>query len=72
MPLYVRFDLGYQFVFKGRPDAAHPLEQNLTIGIYNLLNRHNPSMLSYDTDTKTWNFVSLFPIMPSISWKMDF
>ena len=29
-------------------------------------------MLSYDTDTKTWNFVSLFPIMPSLNWRIRF
>ena len=72
MPLYVRFDLGYQFVLKGRPEVSHPLEQSLTVGVYNLLNRHNPSMLSYDAESKTWNLVSLFPIMPSLSWRMIF
>ena len=71
MPLYIRLDLGYRFAFttgKGRP---HPLQHSLTLGIFNVLNRHNPSMLSYDVETKTWNQVSLFPIMPSIKYTIE-
>ena len=71
MPLYFRMDLGYQFVFRSRLNATHPLEQSLTVGVYNLLNRHNPSMLTYDAGTKTWNLVSLFPIMPSLTWRVS-
>jgi hypothetical protein len=71
MPLYIRLDLGYRFAFttgKGRP---HPLQHSLTLGIFNVLNRHNPSMLSYDVETKTWNQVSLFPIMPNIKYMIE-
>ena len=72
MPFYIRVDLGYQFVFKSRPSTSRPLDQSLTVGVYNLLNRHNPSMLTYDTEAKNWNYVSLFPIMPSLKWQLRF
>lgn len=71
MPLYVRLDLGYQFEFTTGKSSAHPLQHILNLGIFNVLNRHNPSMLSYDTETKTWNQVSLFPIMPSIKYTVE-
>lgn len=71
LPLYVRLDLGYQFEFTTGKSSAHPLQHILNLGIFNVLNRHNPSMLSYDTETKTWNQVSLFPIMPSIKYTVE-
>lgn len=72
MPLYMRLDLGYQMDFTTGKGGPHPLEHSLTVGIFNVLNRHNPSMLSYDSDTKTWNRVSIFPVMPSINWSVNF
>jgi hypothetical protein len=72
MPLYMRLDLGYQMDFTTGKGGPHPLEHSLTVGIFNVLNRHNPSMLSYDSDTKTWNQVSIFPVMPSINWRVNF
>jgi hypothetical protein len=72
MPLYMRLDLGYQMDFTTGGDGTHPLQHSLTIGIFNVLNRHNPSMLAYDSDTKTWNQVSIFPIMPSIKYTLEF
>ena len=72
MPLYMRLDLGYQMDFTTSKGGPHPLEHSLTVGIFNVLNRHNPSMLSYDSDTKTWNQVSIFPVMPSINWRVNY
>ncbi len=72
MPLYMRLDLGYQFDFITGKGGSHPLQHSLTLGVFNVLNRHNPSMLSYDTGTKTWNQVSLFPIMPSLKYTLEF
>ncbi len=40
-------------------------------GVFNALNRHNPSMLAYDAESKTWNLVSLFPIMPSVKYTLE-
>ena len=29
-------------------------------------------MLAYDTATKTWNLISLFPVMPSLKYLLAF
>ena len=66
MPTYIRLDLGGSFKFKTR----HPQELNL--GIYNVLNRHNPFSIIYDDRSREWRQVSLLPIMPSFNWRMEF
>ena len=71
MPLYVRLDLGYRFEFTTGRDRMHPLSHSLTLGVFNVLNRHNPSLLAYDSDTRTWSQISLFPIMPSIKYTLE-
>lgn len=71
MPLYIRLDVGYQFDFQTGNVSGHPLSHSLTLGVFNVLNRHNPSMLTYDAETKTWNQVSLFPVMPSIKYVLS-
>ena len=72
MPLYLRVDAGYRLDLTTGRDGAHPVSHGLTLGVFNILNRHNPSMLTYDSDTRTWNLVSLFPIMPSIKYTIEF
>lgn len=67
MPPYIRCDLSAEFVFKG---GKHP--QTLNLGCFNILNRHNPFSLSYDTDTNEWKQVSLLPIMPSLKYSISF
>ena len=71
MPLYIRLDLGYQLMFM-TGSGTRKLEHDVTIGVFNVLNRHNPSMLSYDIATKTWNLVSFFPVMPSLKYTLSF
>lgn len=66
MPLYFRIDTGYQVRFIGK------YKSSLTLGVYNMLNRHNPSLLSYDSDSEKWFFVSFFPIMPNLKYQIDF
>ena len=66
MPTYIRLDLGCSFKFKTR----HPQELNL--GIYNVLNRHNPFSIIYDDRSREWRQVSLLPIMPSINYRIWF
>ena len=44
----------------------------LTLGIYNVLNRHNIYSILYDPQSRSWKGLSLFPIMPTVSWSMDF
>ena len=66
MPPYIRLDLGCSFKFKTR----HPQELNL--GIYNVLNRHNPFSIIYDDRSREWRQVSLLPIMPSFNYQVTF
>lgn len=67
MPPYVRVDLAANLKLRGR---RHP--QELSVGVYNLLNRHNASWLSYDPTTGKWRQVSLLPIMPSLKYSIEF
>ena len=64
MPAYIRLDLGCNFKFK-----TH-CPQELNIGIYNVMNRHNPFSIIYDDRSREWRQVSLIPIMPSFSYKI--
>lgn len=73
MPPYMRLDVGYRFEFttgRGRV-GGRPLTHGVTVGVFNALNRHNPSMLAYDAESKAWNLVSLFPIMPSVKYTLE-
>lgn len=66
MPAYIRLDLGCCFEFK----TLHP--QELTLGVYNVLNRHNPFTITYDDRSREWRQISLIPIMPSFSYRISF
>ena len=67
MPPYIRWDISAVFDFKAK---QHP--QTLAIGVYNVLNRHNPFALSYDPDNDQWKQISLLPIMPSVKYSIKF
>lgn len=64
---YIRLDLGYYAEFK-KPRTTH----TLSAGIYNVMNRHNIFSIFYDQTDKVWKSVSLFPIMPSLSYQVKF
>lgn len=66
MPAYIRMDLGCNFKFK-----THHV-QELNIGFYNVLNRHNPFSIIYDDRSREWRQLSLLPIMPSFNYKISF
>ncbi len=68
MPAYIRLDLGCRMKY----NKNRKCPGTLNVGIYNLLNRHNPFSLTYDTTERTWKQVSIFPIMPSLSWTLEF
>jgi hypothetical protein len=68
LPPYIRWDVGC-FIRHGI-GTSHPW--TLNIGIYNVLNRHNAYNVFYDTGKRKWRQISLFPIMPSLSWTMEF
>ena len=67
LPPYIRWDAALHLDLKGQR-ANH----EIGLGVYNLLNRHNPFMLRYNPDTHEWSLISLIPIMPSLSWRMRF
>ena len=69
MPAYHRLDLGVHYVeTNGRKSRTWSFE------IYNVYNRKNPYYLYFNNDAqgqlKLWSF-SLFPIIPSISFKTE-
>ncbi|MBO4923356.1 MAG: TonB-dependent receptor [Bacteroidales bacterium] len=66
MPPYIRLDLGCNFTFKGKH------LQTLNLGVYNVLNRHNPFSVIYDDRSREWRQVSLIPIMPSFNYRIQF
>ena len=66
MPPYMRLDLGCFFKFKGN----HP--QTLNVGVYNVLNRHNPFSITYDDRSGEWRQISLLPILPSVNYSIAF
>ncbi len=72
MPAYVRFDAGYSIGFHSSFKDGRQLDHHFTFGVFNLLNRHNASMLVYDQNEKSWYFVSLFPVMPNVRYSLKF
>ena len=77
LPAYHRLDIGLNFHKKTRWG-----ERTISVGAYNLYNRKNPFFLSINDKTQVQNGVpvstrvvqqtSLFPIIPSISYKFKF
>ena len=65
LPYYLRADIGYSFRRSGKR-----FTNEFTIGIFNVLNRHNPYLVFYDEDR--WKQLSIFPILPSIQWSLSF
>jgi hypothetical protein len=72
MPAYHRLDLSVTYHLKPR----HLLESNLNFSVFNVYNRANPFLIFFDVkgDIQHYNLevsarqVSIFPILPSISW----
>lgn len=75
MPSYQRLDIGLQFIKK-----REKYERTFELGLYNAYNRKNPfyiyltSKYNYDNNTQKQiiNQVSIFPLIPSISWSIKF
>ena len=66
LPPYIRWDTALHLDLKGGR-----MNHELGLGVYNILNRHNPFMLRYNPDTHAWNLISLIPVMPSINWRVN-
>lgn len=74
---YHRMDLSATFV--PRPDQKGRLSSSWAFSVYNLYNRRNPFFIYYDLETnasagtaqaKAYK-VSLFPVIPSITWNFS-
>ena len=77
LPDYHRFDISATYVPK--PASEKRFRSSWTFSIYNLYNRQNPFFTYYDfnvdqvqgTASATAYKVSLFPIIPSITWNFS-
>ncbi|MCD4794887.1 MAG: TonB-dependent receptor [Bacteroidales bacterium] len=70
MPAYHRFDLGVNF----RKQKKHG-KRTWSVGAYNVYNRKNPFFLRFgrdDNGDRALFQYSLFPIIPSVSYRFDF
>ena len=65
LPDYFRIDIGYSSIKKAKKNTSE-----FYVGIYNVLNRHNPYLIFYDDNQ--WKQFSLLPIIPTISYKISF
>lgn len=65
LPYYFRIDLGYTFIKKRKKSISE-----LTIGVYNVLNRKNAYLIFYQNDR--WKQLSILPVIPSIQWNVTF
>lgn len=64
MPEYFRIDAGYVFTWR-----RNRSETELTLGITNVLNRHNASLIFYRNGL--WRQLSIIPILPSVCLKIS-
>jgi len=78
MPAYHRMDLGATYHPKNKKNRKY--ESTWVFAIYNVYNRNNPYFIYFD-DSNFYNEgifetkakqVSLFPLMPSVSWNFTF
>lgn len=78
-PAYTRTDLGIVYKWKKR----NRFENDLTLSVYNASNRRNPYFITIAVETEKTAFgevpveikaqqVSLFPILPSLTWNFKF
>ena len=70
MPAYHRFDLGVNF----RKQKKHG-KRTWSGGAYNVYNRKNPFFLRFgrdDNGDRALFQYSLFPVIPSVSYRFDF
>ena len=66
MPSYQRLDLGVNF----KREFSNGNHRTISVSVYNAYNRNNPFLVYRDgTDLKQ---LSLFPIMPSVSYNYEF
>ena len=77
---YHRADLSATFFPKKNDDPGRKVERRWVFSVYNVYNRANPYFLFFDNEGDLLEGtldiqakqVSLFPILPSISWNFAF
>ncbi len=67
LPPYFRLDAGYHMSC-----ASKHFTHDLSIGVYNLTNRHNAFSLTWDSGEEKWKKLSIFPIMPNFCYTISF
>ena len=69
LPSYHRLDLAVN-----KHSKKTNFESTWTLGIYNIYNRKNPwfAYLAYENNNRVAKQVSLFPIIPSLSYRINF
>lgn len=67
MPPYIRWDIGFLGEVHNNKSTHY-----FNLGVFNVLNRHNPVMITYDSSRRTWMQTSVLPIMPSLSYRVVF
>jgi hypothetical protein len=78
LPAYHRLDISATYTPKPKPGKK--LQSNWVFSIYNLYSRKNPYFIYYDQTGSAYNGdlkvealqVSLFPILPSVTWNFKF
>ena len=76
LPAYHRLDLSATYTPKSKPGKK--LQSNWVFSIYNVYSRKNPYFIYYDQTGSAYNGtlkvealqVSLFPILPSVTWNL--
>jgi len=48
------------------------VQNDLNLGVCNLLNHFNPYTVYYDTKEEAWKEMALLPILPNFSWRVEF
>jgi hypothetical protein len=81
MPAYHRLDLSVTYTCqKKKLFNKLPYQNSWNLSVYNVYNRHNPYFIFFSTEGSvqegnlkvTAKQVSLFPILPSITWNFNF
>jgi hypothetical protein len=81
MPPYHRADVSVTYTCKRKTLGKKiSYQNNWNFSVYNIYNRHNPYFIFFDTEGSveegslkvTAKQVSLFPILPSVTWNFNF
>ena len=67
LPAYFRMDAGYHLSLQGGKSL-----HDISLGVYNLTNRHNAYSLNWDKTDERWKKLCIFPILPNFSYRITF